>query len=110
MTHTPSEWAAMFCIATSGYASFSVFYFLFVDADPCDFDPRPAVRRALETGRLVPVWRAAVDAGHTINRALATGQRVGHHAAEHVRRASLRAAISVAALLALLFPTTEVTQ
>ncbi len=42
-------------IAASGYAAFSCFYFLLVDADLADFDPRPAMFRAVESGRLDPV-------------------------------------------------------
>lgn len=96
-THTLADWAAMVCMAASGYASFSTFYFLLVDAHRSDFDPRPAVRRVLETDHLRPVWQAAVDAGHDLNRVVATGQRA---ARLHLRDA----AISLAALLALLFP------
>jgi len=44
-THTLAEWLAMVSLAVSGAASFSVPYFVFVDADLADFDPRPAVRR-----------------------------------------------------------------
>ena len=51
-THTLADWAAMVCMAASGYGSFSVFYFLLVDADASDFDPRPAFRRLVESGRL----------------------------------------------------------
>lgn len=54
-THTLAEWAAMFCMATSGYAAFSVFYFLLVDAAVGDFDPRPALARFVESGRLDPL-------------------------------------------------------
>lgn len=45
-THTPADWAAALCMATSGYGSFSFFYFLLVDADSADFDPRPLALRA----------------------------------------------------------------
>lgn len=93
-THTVAEWLAMTSIASGGYASFSFFYFLLVDAEPTDFDPRPALSRAVKAGH-----QAAVHAGHDLNRAIASGQRAA--------RLSLRdAAISLAALLALLFPTT----
>src|SRR5438132_648609 len=51
----------MLCIATSGYAALSAPYFLTVDADLADFDPRPAVRRALEPG--APGLAGAVRAG-----------------------------------------------
>jgi hypothetical protein len=88
-THTFAEWAQMLCLATSGYAVLSVPYFVFVDADLADFDPRPAVRRALASGH-----QAAVDAGHDLNRAVATGQRAAACALRD-------AAISLAALLML---------
>lgn len=44
---TGVEWAEMVSLAVALYASVSVPYFLLVDADLADFDPRPAVRRAL---------------------------------------------------------------
>lgn len=50
-THSLAEWAEMVSLAVAVYGTGSVFYFLTVDADPCDFDPRPAVARALESGR-----------------------------------------------------------
>ncbi|MEV6180136.1 hypothetical protein [Streptomyces sp. NPDC052015] len=43
-THTPAEWAAMGSLSIGLYASASVFYFLLVDADREDFDPRPLLR------------------------------------------------------------------
>lgn len=101
-THTVSEWLSMLSLATSGYASFSVFYFLLVDADARDFDPRPAVRRALESGPLTPAWQAAVDAGHTANRGIALGKGLGHDAADRARHVPRDAAVTVAALLMLL--------
>jgi len=93
-THTLAEWLAFLSLGASGYASFSVFYFLLVDADRADLDPRPLARRAVKTGH-----QLAVHAGHDVNRAIATCQRAA--------ALSLRdAAISLAALLALLFPAT----
>jgi hypothetical protein len=73
-THTVAEWLAMVSLASSGYAAFSAVYFLLVDADASDFDPRPAVRHALEAGPLVPVWQVVVDAGHTANRGIALAE------------------------------------
>lgn len=96
-THTVAEWLAMTSIASSGYAAFSAFYFLLVDAELADFDPRPALSRAVESGHQV-----AVHAGHDLNRAIATGQRVGHRAAACAKHAPRHAAISTAALLMLL--------
>jgi len=46
-TTSPGEWAEMVSLAVALYAAASVPYFLLVDADLADFDPRPAVRRAL---------------------------------------------------------------
>jgi hypothetical protein len=81
--------AAAVCLGVAVPAAASVPYFLLVNAD---LDPRPTVRRVVSA-----VHQVAVHAGHDLNRALATGQRVS--------AAALRdAAIWVAALLALLFP------
>lgn len=51
MTHAASlaDWFAFLSLGIAVHAGFSVFYFLFVEADLADFDPRPAVRRALDT-------------------------------------------------------------
>lgn len=54
-THNLADWLAMVCIAAAGYGAFSAPYFLLVDAALADFDPRPSVRRALESGRLDPL-------------------------------------------------------
>lgn len=85
----------MVSLAVALYAACSVPYFLLVDADPCDFDPRPAVRRVLNTdvgARLVvAVFNAKADA-----REFAADARI-------FTRLSLReAAVSAAALYALL--------
>jgi hypothetical protein len=100
-THSPAEWASMVCLATSVYAGLSAPYFVFVDADLADFDPRPALARSQS-----PLWQAAVHAGHDLNRAIASGE---HHAREFATNAgsfarlSLRdAALTATALLALL--------
>ena len=51
MTHAASlaDWFAFLSLGVAAHAGFSVVYFLFVEAEPADFDPRPAVRRALDT-------------------------------------------------------------
>lgn len=103
-THTLAEWFAFLSLGVGVHGAFSVPYFLAVDADLADFDPRPAVRRcvcsvrvALEAGPLTPAWEAAITAGHDLNWQIAAVHRRA--------RLSLRdAAISLAALLALLFP------
>lgn len=97
-THSPAEWAQMGCLGLGVYGAFSVVYFLLVDADGTDLDPRPVARRAL-----VVAHQAAVDAGHDLNRAVATSQRVS-------RDALRDAALTVAALLALLTITPEHTR
>jgi hypothetical protein len=97
-THSPAEWAAFLSLGVGVHGAFSAPYFLFVNATRSDFDPRPAVRRALETGRLQPMWQAAIHTGHDLNRAIATSQRASHDAA-------VTAVITAAALLALLIPT-----
>jgi hypothetical protein len=51
-THTLADWLAMVCIAAAGYGAFSAPYFLLVDATRSDFDPRPALARLIESGRL----------------------------------------------------------
>jgi hypothetical protein len=101
-THDLAEWAAFLSLGVGVHAAFSVPYFLLVDADFADFDPRPLVRRAIESGRLVPVWQAAIHAGHTANRAYATGLRAGHAAADRAKHAPRDAAITAVALLMLL--------
>lgn len=84
-THTPAEWAAAGSLGLSAISLIAL-ALAFADADAAYFDPRPAVRK---------VHQATVHAGHDVNRALATGQRVS--------AAVLRdAAISLAALLMLL--------
>lgn len=61
-THTPAEWAALLSLGISCHAAMSVPYFVLVDADLADFDPRPFARRVLESGRLDPVLIAVADA------------------------------------------------
>ena len=109
-THTLAEWSAFLLLGVGGYAAPSIPYFLFVDADLADFDPRPAVRRAverarleLEHGSLVPTWQAAIDAGHALNWQIAAAHR-------HARLSLRDAALTAAALLALLFPASEATR
>lgn len=116
MTHSLAEWAAFLSLGVGGYAAFSAPFFLLVDADLVDFDPRPAVRRAAESvrgaaesGRLVPAWLAAVDAGHTASWVAASALhpfRPGVAYALTTCRLFLRdAAYTAAALLILTIPT-----
>ena len=96
-SHTLDEWLAMICLAVSGYAALSSPYFLLVDADLCDFDPRPAARRIAPV-----VHEALVFAGHDVNRAIGTGQRAVKHCAKKAAAAPRETAISLAAFLLLL--------
>lgn len=100
-THSPAEWAGFLSLGVAVHASLSVPYFVFVDADLKDFDPRPALARSQS-----PLWQRAVFVGHDLNRAFATGE---HHAREFATntrsfaRLSLRdTALTATALLALL--------
>lgn len=79
------------------YAAPLVPFYLFVDGDTraTDFDPRPAVRRAVESGRFDALLIAVGPALHDTRRACRT-------VAERARRAPRDAAITVAALLMLL--------
>ena len=60
-THTLDEWLAMVSLAVAVYGSLSAPWFVFVDADLADFDPRPAARRG---------HQLAVYAEHDVARAV----------------------------------------
>ncbi len=68
-THTLADWSAFLFLGVGGYAAPSVPYFLFVDADLADFDPRPAVSRVLESGRLDLLLIAVADAKYDVREA-----------------------------------------
>ena len=110
-THTPAEWLATGSAAIGVYAACCVPYFLLVDAELADFDPRPAVRRtaavlhqgAVHTGHDL-AW-AAASACHELAPGAVYARAVVGCAAVRVRRAPLQAAVSAAVLLALLLPT-----
>jgi hypothetical protein len=97
-THSLAEWAAFLSLGVGVHAAFSVFYFLLVDARPSDFDPRPVVRRAIESGRFDSVLIAIPAVKDAVRTAAA-----------RVQHAPLNAALTAAALLALLLPATETT-
>ncbi|MFI0268618.1 hypothetical protein [Streptomyces luteogriseus] len=80
MPADPTEWAAAISFGIAGYAVLSVPYFLLVDADPADFDPRPALRRAIESGRYDPALIAVTNARHTFHEATGRARRALHHA------------------------------
>ena len=87
-THSPAEWAAFTSLGISAWAVMAALLWLTVDAEPADFDPRPAARRATTA-----LHQGVVHAGHDLNRARA-----------HAERAAVHAAITAAAALALLLP------
>lgn len=61
--------AAVF-LAVSATATASIPALLLADAHRSDFDPRPAVRRALESGRLDLVLIAVADAKYDVREAV----------------------------------------
>jgi hypothetical protein len=81
--------ASAVCLSISIYAAASIPVLLV----PADVDPRPAVRRIAAV-----LHQGAVHAGHDLNRAYATSQRLAGHALRE-------AALTVAALLILTIPT-----
>lgn len=102
-THTLAEWAAFLLLGVGAHGALSVPYFLAVDADLADFDPRPAVSRVLESGRLDLLLIAVADAKYDVREFVTDARQLAAF--------SLRdAAISLAALLALLFPASEATR
>lgn len=99
-THSLAEWLAFLCLGISGWAAGSALLYLICDADPSDFDPRPAVRRLAESGRVD--WLLTLVANVRFDvRELAVD-------AWQFCRLTLRdAALSLAALLALFSTTPE---
>jgi hypothetical protein len=104
MTHSLADWLAVVSFGIGAHAAISVPYFLTVDADPGYFDPRPAMSRAVESGRLDLALIAVASAKCGVREA-ASEARVFVADARQLAALNLRdAAISLAALLALLFP------
>ncbi|WP_060887614.1 hypothetical protein [Streptomyces caniscabiei] len=109
-THSLAEWASVLSGSVGVYGVFSAVWFLLVDARRSDFDPRPAVRRSAESGRLFPVWLTAIDAGHTASWVAAS---VAHELApasvwvRHELYAAREMARDAAALLILLTTSPE---
>ena len=58
-THSLADWLAVVSFGIGAHAAMSVPYFLTVDADLCDFDPRPAVRCATKAVHLRAVYAAS---------------------------------------------------
>lgn len=93
----------MVSLAVAAYGAVSVPYFLAVDADLKDFDPRPAVRRAVPV-----VHPVLVFAGHDLNRAIAAVQHELAPAVAYARHNAYRlreTGRDLAALLILLATT-----
>jgi len=74
-THSLADWLAMTSLATSIFAACSIPFHLCVDADLVDFDPRPAVSRAIESGRLDRALVAVANTKHAA-RCVAVGVRL----------------------------------
>ncbi|MEH0657675.1 hypothetical protein QA860_08010 [Streptomyces stelliscabiei] len=86
-THSLAEWASVLSLGIAVHASFSVPYFLLVEASRSDF-PR--------------LWQAAVHARHDVDRALASVLLLVADGVTYARLALRDAAFTAAALLALL--------
>jgi hypothetical protein len=68
-THSLADWLAVVSFGIGTHAAISVPYFLTVDADLVDFDPRPAVRRVVESEALYPLLREWDTARHAFREA-----------------------------------------
>ena len=88
---SPAEWAAAgFCgLSAIGLIALAV---AFADAELSDFDPRPAIDQAIESGRLDWLLNTVANAKHD------------------TRAAVRQAAVTAAALLMLLTAAPEATQ
>ena len=69
-THSLAEWASVLSLGISVHASFSVFWFLLVDAHRADFDPRPLLARAIRSEAVYPLLREWGIARHASREAL----------------------------------------
>lgn len=94
-THSLAEWFAFLSLGVGVHAAFSVFYFLLVDASRSDF-PR--------------LWQAAVDARHAFDWALVAGLRWVEAVLLDARLTAREAALTGAAIAALLLPTEGATR
>ncbi|MDX2954541.1 hypothetical protein [Streptomyces caniscabiei] len=87
-THDLAEWASFLSLGVGVHASFSVFWFLLVDAHRSDFDPRPAVRRVIGAVRLAVesgAWDGQLNAVANVKHAARTA---AHPSAEALRDAA----------------------
>jgi hypothetical protein len=91
-THDLSEWAAFLSLGTGITATgWLLWLLLFEPLLDCDLDPRPALQRAIESGRVDPLLVAVANAKYDA--------RAAADRAKHIPR---DAAITAAALLMLL--------
>ncbi len=74
-THTPAEWAANGCLGVAALGVIKL-ALAFADADLAYFDPRPALSRAVESGRFDALLVAVANAKHDAHRAGAAARRV----------------------------------
>ena len=68
-THPPSEWAAFLSLGVSVWASLAAAIWLTADAKATDFDPRPTLRRALQSPAADRVLVEIVNARLTLRDA-----------------------------------------
>lgn len=80
-THSLAEWFAFLLLGVGAHGALSVPYFLTVDADLADFDPRPAVSRLVESGRLDLLLIAVADAKYDVRAAVHASREVCRDAA-----------------------------
>jgi hypothetical protein len=91
-THDLTEWAAFLSLGTGITATgWLLWLLLFEPLLDCDLDPRPALQRAIESGRVDPLLVAVANAKYDT--------RAAADRAKHIPR---DAAITTAALLMLL--------
>lgn len=70
-THSPAEWVAFLSLGLSISSAVSIPFWLFVDADLADFDPRPRLAHAIESGRFDRLLIAVTNARHVARCATA---------------------------------------
>lgn len=97
-THDLGEWLSMLSLGVGVWASWAALMWLLVDASRSDFDPRPALRRVVESGRVDGLLVAVTSARHDA-RELVAGVVLD------ARLTAREAALTAAALLSLLVPT-----
>jgi len=103
-TYTLAEWAAFLSLGLSMASATAVPFVLLVEADYWAWpDLRPLAHRAMESGRLDPLLNAVANGKYDVCEAVADARQFA--------RLSLRdAALSLAALLALLSTAPEATR